>query len=139
MSNESDEHRETRIKKLWQQLDTRSQGEVDLDGLKRGLAKMDHPLKNADALLQDLLDAVDTSGDGRIQFEEFMVFVRHAEAELSQLFETIDRDHNGKLDKDELRAAYQRAGVAVSSAKLDEFFDEVDSNHDGEISFEEWR
>jgi hypothetical protein len=67
------------------------------------------------------------------------VFVEHAERELWQLFESIDRDHNGELNKDELRAAFSRAGLAISNAKLDQFFDEMDVNHDGVISFEEWR
>ena len=70
---------------------------------------------------------------------EFRVFVEHAERELWQLFESIDRDHNGELDKEELRAAFSRAGLAISNAKLDQFFDEVDVNHDGVISFDEWR
>jgi solute carrier family 25 (mitochondrial phosphate transporter), member 23/24/25/41 len=55
------------------------------------------------------------------------------------LFESIDRDHNGALDKGELKLAFAKAGLAISNAKLDQFFSEVDTNHDGEISFEEWR
>lgn len=70
---------------------------------------------------------------------EFRVFVEHAERELWQLFESIDRDQSGALDKNELRAAFSRAGLAVSNAKLDQFFEQVDTNHDGQISFDEWR
>ena len=70
---------------------------------------------------------------------EFRVFVEHTERELWQLFESIDRDHSGALDKGELKAAFGRAGLTISNAKLDKFFNEVDTNHDGEISFEEWR
>ena len=139
MDGETREARDTRIQALWKTLDTRSQGQLDLDGLKKGLKKLDHPLKNADALLYDVLKAVDTSGDGKIQFNEFRVFVEHAERELYQLFESIDKDHNGSLDKEELRSAFKRAGLMISNAKLEQFFDEVDSNHDGVISFEEWR
>ncbi|ETN42151.1 uncharacterized protein HMPREF1541_04092 [Cyphellophora europaea CBS 101466] len=139
MDGESRESREKRIQELWQKLDTSSAGQIDLTGLKKGLKKLDHPLKNADDLLHDVLKAVDTSGDGRIQFNEFLVFVEHAERELWQLFESIDRDNSGALDKEELRTAFQRAGLTISSSKLDQFFDEVDTNHDGEISFEEWR
>jgi solute carrier family 25 (mitochondrial phosphate transporter), member 23/24/25/41 len=76
---------------------------------------------------------------GSSNFTEFKVFVEHAEKELRQLFESIDRDHNGELDKSELKSAFRRAGLAISSAKLDQFFDEVDVNHDGVISFDEWR
>jgi solute carrier family 25 phosphate transporter 23/24/25/41 len=139
MNGESNEHRDQRIKELWRSLDTRKQGELDLRGLQRGLRSIDHPLKNADDLLHDVLETVDTSGDGRIQYNEFRVFVEHAERELLQLFESIDKDNNGALDKGELRAAFSRAGLTISNAKLDQFFDEVDVNHDGEISFEEWR
>ncbi len=139
MNGESHEHREQRIKELWHTLDTRSEGHLDLPVLKKGLRKIDHPLKNADDLLHDVLNVVDTSGDGRIQYNEFRVFVEHAERELWQLFESIDKDNSGALDKGELRAAFSRAGVTISSAKLDQFFDEVDVNHDGEISFDEWR
>lgn len=55
------------------------------------------------------------------------------------MFRSIDRNQDGKVGKDELRAAFQRAGLAVPSRRLAGFFDEIDVNHDGFISFEEWR
>ena len=61
------------------------------------------------------------------------------EKELWQLFQSIDRDHNGQLDKEELQAAFKRAGLRIPNSKLDQFFEEVDTNHDGVISFDEWR
>jgi len=139
MPEESHQQRDQRIAKLWQRLDTGDEGQIDIKGLKKGLRKIDHPLKNADALLHDVLKVVDTSGDGQIQYNEFRVFIEHAERELFQLFDNIDRDRNGSLDKDELQQAFARSGVVVSKAKLDQFFDEIDTNHDGEISFDEWR
>ncbi|KAI9787167.1 MAG: hypothetical protein M1839_003402 [Geoglossum umbratile] len=139
MESESQKSRDSRIERLWRILDTRKEGELDLNALKKGLKKLDHPLKNADPLLREILKAVDANGDGRIQYEEFHTFVEATEKELFTLFNNIDRDHNGKLDKDELRAAFAKAGLVVSNSKLDQFFSEIDTNHDGEISFEEWR
>ncbi|WEW57411.1 hypothetical protein PRK78_002878 [Emydomyces testavorans] len=139
MRGESKHDREQRINDLWEILDANRCGQVDLKGFKKGLKKMDHPLKNADSLLKDILESVDTSGDGRIQFNEFRVFVENAERELLQLFESIDRDHSGHVDKEELRAAFSRAGLTVGKSKLDQFFSEMDTNNDGVISFEEWR
>ncbi len=63
-------------------------------------------------------------------YSEFRTFVEQTEKELLTLFVSIDRDHNGKLDKDDLRAAFKRAGLAVPNSKLDQFFSEVDDNHD---------
>jgi solute carrier family 25 phosphate transporter 23/24/25/41 len=70
---------------------------------------------------------------------EFCVFVEHAEKELRQLFDSIDRNNNGELDKEELKAALARAGLTVPNSKLEQFFAEVDTNKDGVISFDEWR
>lgn len=61
---------------------------------------------------------------------EFRQFVEHTERELLFLFKSIDRDHNGKLDKTELQAAFKKAGLVVPSSKLNQFFAEVDMNHD---------
>jgi solute carrier family 25 phosphate transporter 23/24/25/41 len=67
------------------------------------------------------------------------VFVETAERQLLLLFKSIDRNHDGRLGKDELQAAFKRAGLAVPMRRLSGFFDEIDMNHDGYISFDEWR
>lgn len=163
---------DARVEKLWKALDTRREGQLNLEALKKGLAKINHreghvqvysslqtdnppALKNADTLLQDILKAVDTSGDGMIQYcgmcipftfgtenlswTEFRTFVEQTERELWRLFKSIDRDHNGQLDKGELMSAFDNAGIILPKAKLDQFFSEVDTNHDGVITFDEWR
>lgn len=58
---------------------------------------------------------------------------------LHGLFANIDRDHNGNVDKEELKSAFSRSGIAVSDDRLEKFFNDVDSNHDGVITFDEWR
>lgn len=70
---------------------------------------------------------------------EFRVFVEAAERQLLLLFRAIDRDQDGHLDKDELQAAFKKAGLAVPMRRLSGFFDEIDMNHDGYITFDEWR
>ncbi|MBE7180238.1 MAG: EF-hand domain-containing protein [Terriglobus roseus] len=128
-----------RLEALWNKLDYRRRGYLDLAILKRGLRRMDHPLKNADTLLQDVLEAMDSNHDGRISYEEFEHFVKQTEQQLWNLFNGIDRNHDGRMEKAELKEALQRAGLAVPNSKLDSFFEEVDENHDGFITFEEWR
>lgn len=128
-----------RLEELWHKLDVKQRGYLDLSILKRGLRKIDHPLKNADGLLRDVLEAMDTNHDGRISHDEFTDFVKKTEQQLWTLFNSIDRNHDGRMEKPELKEALQRAGLAVPSSKLDMFFDEVDENHDGYITFEEWR
>ncbi|KAF2731197.1 mitochondrial carrier [Polyplosphaeria fusca] len=136
MDIESANAQDARVDALWASLDTRNQGHLDLAALQKGLRKVDHPLKNADQMLAEVFKTVDTSGDGKIQYNEFRTFVQQTERELLSLFQTIDYNHDGKLSKDELQVAFGRAGLSVPSSKLDAFFAEVDSNHDGVISFD---
>ena len=42
MDGESREERDARIRALWEQLDTKKKGNVDLPALKHGLDKMNH-------------------------------------------------------------------------------------------------
>ncbi|TAQ85558.1 hypothetical protein B7494_g6103 [Chlorociboria aeruginascens] len=136
---ETQNSRDARIERLWRQLDPQGKGEIDITALQKGLKKIDHPLKNAKDMLQDVVAAMDKNGDQVIQYEEFRTFVEQTEKELLSLFRSIDRDNNGKLDKTELMEAFRKAGMAVPNSKLDQFFNGVDIDNDGYITFEEWR
>ncbi|OWP02015.1 calcium dependent mitochondrial carrier protein [Marssonina coronariae] len=136
---ETQNSRDARIEKLWRKLDPQHKGELDLNGLKKGLNRIDHPLKNANDMLKDVIRAMDKDGDKVIQYEEFRTFIERTEKELRKLFHSIDRDQDGRLDKGELRNAFRKAGLSVPNSKLDQFFSEVDENHDGYITFDEWR
>lgn len=55
------------------------------------------------------------------------------------LFDSIDRNHDGRVGREELGSAFQKAGLTVPKRRLAGFFDEIDMNRDGYITFEEWR
>ena len=83
----------------------------------------------------DLLGHTDTD---LVTKKEFVAFVEGAEKHLYSLFDNIDRDRSGKLNKSEIRIAFDHAGLSVSKSNLEEFFSQIDKNNDGVISFEEW-
>jgi Ca2+-binding EF-hand superfamily protein len=70
---------------------------------------------------------------------EFRTFVEETENQLLTLFKAIDKNNDGKLVKDELKAAFKVAGLSVPPAKLDAFFAGVDRDNSGAITFDEWR
>ncbi|KXH28358.1 hypothetical protein CSAL01_10656 [Colletotrichum salicis] len=137
--DESQNQRDKRVEDLWRQLDHQGTGHLDFKGLQKGLKKIDHPMKNADDMLRRIMTVVDTNDDGVIQYEEFRYFVEQTESQLMLLFQSIDKDHDGRLDKTELQEAFRRAGLVVPMRKLSSFFGDIDMNNDGYISFEEWR
>lgn len=70
---------------------------------------------------------------------EFKVFIEGVDKELWNIFHSVDKDSNGKIDKTELHEALERAGIAANGDRLQQFFEFMDRNRDGVISFEEWR
>lgn len=56
------------VEELWRRLDPHGE-ELDLRGLKKGLRRIDHPMKNADEMLRQIIELVDSNGDGKIQYE----------------------------------------------------------------------
>ncbi|KAF5694652.1 mitochondrial carrier, partial [Fusarium mundagurra] len=123
---------------IWRKLGLQGKEEADAESLREGLRLIDHPLGNADKRLIGLVQAMDRNGDGKIQYEEFKVFVQEAEQQLKLLFESIDRDRDGLLGRADLQAAFREAGLSVPTRWLTEFFNEADFNCDGYISLEEW-
>lgn len=129
---ETQNSRDARIEALWKKL-AEGKNEIDINGLQRGLNKIDHPLKNAKDMLEDVVKAIDRNNDRVIQYEgmtssiscnnvvqakafpEFHQFVENTERELLSLFHSIDRDRDGRLTKPEISAAFNRAGLSVVS------------------------
>ena len=100
MDREDQHAQDARVEKLWHILDTCKRGQLSLNDLKKGLAILDHrkfrvarlpemlivvvALKNADSLLKDVLKAVDTDGDGHIQYSGASYYLSHSTAWLTQ-------------------------------------------------------
>ncbi|KAK9479392.1 mitochondrial carrier domain-containing protein [Lipomyces japonicus] len=136
---DSEKIREDRVRKLFHSLDTKNVGYLDKDSLKEGFHKIGHPLENADGIVSQVVSLVDKNGDGVIQFDEFREFVVTTEARLREMFNIIDKDHNGRLDKAEVAHALEISGLTVSNEKLKQFFQTMDKDNDGTISFDDWR
>lgn len=65
--------------------------------------------------------------------------MERTEVQLYDLFRTIDKDGDGKLDIKELQIAFKAAGLTVSTRRLEDFFNDMDIDNDGYVEFAEWR
>ncbi|CCX35433.1 putative Calcium dependent mitochondrial carrier protein [Taphrina deformans PYCC 5710] len=140
MNDPQREHRDARIRHLFNTLDTRAQNKIcSIDDLRQGLRELGHPLEAADTLLQEVFDHIDSGQDGVITFQEFKDFVLETEDKLRRLFQQIDVLNQGRLKKFEIQRALHKAGVHHTDARMNHFFEAMDLNNDGYITFEEWR
>lgn len=96
------------------------------------------------------MKALDTNCNGRIEFQEFYVFMQ---AEMSKIgdadftqkedvirsaFKTFDKDGNGMIDAKELRIAMKKLGECLTDQELDDMMRQADVDGDGKIDYEEF-
>ena len=60
------------------------------------------------------------------------------QSKLRQLFDSIDADGSGLLDKDELAVLAAKLGRTLGPAELDSAMTEMDTDQSGEVDFEEF-
>ena len=61
------------------------------------------------------------------------------EAQLRQLFEDIDVDESGLLDRGEVADLAESLGCPLSTTELDEAMAEMDEDQSGEVDFDEFQ
>ena len=98
-----------------------------------------------------VIASMDTNRDGVIDYDEFMTAAADREkllttTNLKNAFNALDKNGNGKVDAEEIKAAFAQGnledqsfkGVDVKSNFWEKLMAELDANKDGEISYEEF-
>merc|ERR1712160_86706 len=97
-----------------------------------------------EAELQDMINEVDTWGNGTIDFPEFLSLMARktwdtdTEEELIEAFKVFDRDGNGLISAAELRHVMTNLGEKLTDEEVDEMIKEADIDGDGHINYEEF-
>ncbi|KAI8326408.1 calmodulin [Martensiomyces pterosporus] len=95
--------------------------------------------------LQDMINEVDSDGNGTIDFPEFLsLMARQAttnndeEAEIREAFRVFDKDGNGVISAAELRHVMTSLGEKLTDDEVNEMIREADVDGDGQINYEEF-
>lgn len=101
--------------------------------------------------LQEMVDEVDEDGSGTIDFDEFTQMMskqlaaealeqipERPEKELAEAFRIFDKNCDGYLDFDEIKAVLDCCGEKFEEWEIKTFIAEGDKNDDGKMDYEEW-
>ncbi|XP_058120698.1 calmodulin-beta-like [Anopheles ziemanni] len=96
------------------------------------------------AELEQMIYEVDSDGNGRIEWEEFVALMKRKarepvnEKELYEAFKVFDKNGDGFLSVEELSDVMQNFGERLTPQELQDLLAEADIDGDGKINYEEF-
>jgi solute carrier family 25 (mitochondrial phosphate transporter), member 23/24/25/41 len=131
------------INHVFSRIDTDGNGVISSSEIKRGLEQLnipanEHEVEHLVHLIKSSRKPTTTSND-TISIAEFSSFLQAREAQLHAVFHSLDTDHNGRLDTNEITAALGRLGVDSTPQMVQHMIDRIDKNSDGRVDYSEFR
>lgn len=94
--------------------------------------------------LKEMIDEVDSDGNGKIDFSEFLTMMARkmkesdVEAEYKDAFAVFDKDSDGFISAQELKEVMTSLGENPTDNYIKQLMTAADVNKDGRIDFEEF-
>ncbi|RCH99195.1 hypothetical protein CU097_014559 [Rhizopus azygosporus] len=101
-------------------------------------------LNPTEAELQDMINEVDSDGNGLVDFSEFLTMMGRkmkdadSQEEIEEAFKVFDKDGNGYISAAELRHVMTSLGEKMTEEEVDEMIREADVDGDGQINYQEF-
>ena len=105
---------------LFMSIDTDGDGYLSPEELRNGLSEVCGALQLQTTDIKEMIKAMDTDGNGQIDFQEFITAASNREKlinerSMEQLFKMFDSDGDGFIDMSELKNAFQGCYVNFDS------------------------
>ncbi|KAI4369662.1 hypothetical protein MLD38_018082 [Melastoma candidum] len=132
----------TELKEAFTLFDKDGDGCITMEELATVLRSLDqNPTKKE---LQEMIDEVDSDGNGTIEFGEFLALMANkikdtdAEEELKEAFKVFDKDQNGYISATELQHVMINLGEKLTDDEVEQMIREADLDGDGQVNYEEF-
>lgn len=127
--------RQKHLREVFDLYDRDNSGDIDADELYLMFQELGLHKRSED--IQHILEKTSAAGQMSLTFDQFVELF--SASRLLKVFNTMDADGSGTIDKDEIQMALKKLGIKLSRHQCEEMLEAVDQNGDGEISFEEFK
>ena len=131
--------RKEEFKAAFELLDKNEDGKITLDDIIYIMKNID--LSPTLTEIQEMINEVDLDGNSIIDFEEFVTLLMKkmqdddTEEELLEAFKMFDRDGNGNITQDEIKATLNEIGTTLNDEELDILYEKVGKSKNDEINY----
>lgn len=130
-------------KSVFDEFDKDSSGEISAHELGTALRLLG--LNPTAKEIQDMINEIDRNGNGTIEFDEFMAFLKkyykkpdEVKRDLIKAFQVFDLNGDGFISRDELQKVLTKMGEKLTDKEVDEMMKKADKNGDGKIDYDEY-
>ena len=130
------------LKEAFELFDKNADGEITVDELTKFFENMGDKLNKGE--IQDMINEVDTEGNGSITFEGFKKLMERKlrdediEEEIIETFKKFDQDNNGLIGPEDVFNLLQSFGLDITVNEAEEMVKNVDLDQDGFVNYQEF-
>lgn len=128
-------HANKRLGALFDTLDHNKDGFVDLGELKGYMDKCGQYGAMSEEMAKDIIKAGDIHKDGKLDYQEFMLYMIDHERVLWKSFKMLDKDGNGSICMDDLEQHCTANGITLDKKG---YLERIDKDGNLQIEWEEW-
>merc|ERR1712010_422129 len=130
------------IREAFNLFDADQSGAIDIRELEAAMRALGFEIKKEE--LKKMIADIDSSGDGDIDFGEFLEMMtgkmgeKDSREDIEKVFKLFDDDSTGKISLRNLRRVAQELGEDVDDEELQDMINQADRDGDGEINCDEF-
>ena len=129
-------------KEAFDMFDRNGKGTLSISDITKIMKNFGYPMTKEEA--RGMISHVDTSGDGSVDFEEFVMIMEKqmhnlGEDPVLQAFKDLDKNDDGKITNHELRYILTHVGDNLFTDKeVDSLFKDCDIKEDSELEYDDF-
>ncbi|KAL5268240.1 hypothetical protein ACHWQZ_G002190 [Mnemiopsis leidyi] len=128
---------EERLAALFYKLDYYKDGHVTVEELEKYLEEKEMKVTRDE--IEAIIERGDIRKDGKLDYQEFMLFMLEHERDLWEHFVELDHDGSGQISYSELKLYCEKNGIDIPSEILQDHLNRLDKDGNLHISWDEFR